>query len=287
MTIAEENAQALAALSRVESTVQGMDVQTLGTVLVRSGYFKDTSQLSQAIVKVLAGQEVGFGPIASMQNIFLVQGKVSYGSGLIAAAIQKSGRYRYRVTKIDREGCTIKFFERAGDKWDELGVSSFGPEDAHQAGLKSQTYAQYPRNMYFARALTNGARWYCPDVFSGSVYTPDELGAVVDDDGAVINVPAAPPMDTAEVKQLSDQYVQIFGEQGDVSERAKALLMQNAELLQQAADLRVPGLRQLTAQKEWSESRLETTNAELSERIREHNADLDQQAAKQAGQAQF
>jgi hypothetical protein len=34
--------------------------------------------------------------------------------------------------------------------------------------------------MLYARALSNGAKWYCPDVFGGPIYTPDELGAVVD-----------------------------------------------------------------------------------------------------------
>jgi hypothetical protein len=34
--------------------------------------------------------------------------------------------------------------------------------------------------MLFARAMSNGARWYCPDVFAGPAYTPDELGADVD-----------------------------------------------------------------------------------------------------------
>jgi hypothetical protein len=30
--------------------------------------------------------------------------------------------------------------------------------------------------MLYARALSNGAKWYCPDVFGGPIYTPDELG---------------------------------------------------------------------------------------------------------------
>jgi len=33
--------------------------------------------------------------------------------------------------------------------------------------------------MLFARAISNGVRWYCPDVFSGAaVYTPDEFDVV-------------------------------------------------------------------------------------------------------------
>lgn len=31
--------------------------------------------------------------------------------------------------------------------------------------------------MLFARAISNGVAWYCPDVVSGRVYTPEELDA--------------------------------------------------------------------------------------------------------------
>lgn len=36
---------------------------------------------------------------------------------------------------------------------------------------------KFPRNMLFARALSNGVRWFCPDVFYGnSVYVEGEIG---------------------------------------------------------------------------------------------------------------
>lgn len=45
----------------------------------------------------------------------------------------------------------------------------------------------------FARAMSNGVRWFCPDVFFGAaVYTPDELGAAVDAEGNVIDLPPQP-----------------------------------------------------------------------------------------------
>jgi hypothetical protein len=57
-----------------------------------------------------------------------------------------------------------------------IGVSSFTMEDAKRAGLSGgDNWKKYPRNMLFARAMSNGAKWYCPDVFGGPVYTPDEL----------------------------------------------------------------------------------------------------------------
>lgn len=44
--------------------------------------------------------------------------------------------------------------------------------------------------MLFARAISNGAKWYCPDLSGGPLYTPDELGAQVDGEtGEVIDAP--------------------------------------------------------------------------------------------------
>lgn len=210
--IEENNAHAANALARITTDVQGMDVRTLATVLVRSGYFQDTREIAQAVVKVLAGKELGFGPIASMQGVYIVKGRVSLASNLIAAAIQRSGRYRYRVNKLDATGCSITFFERCDTGWEPLGDSIFDKSDAAAAGLANgDNYKHFPRNMFFARALTNGARWYCPDVFNGPVYTPDELGARVDDDGQVISIPAAPPVDSETARRNAAEYDRIIG----------------------------------------------------------------------------
>ena len=37
------------------------DTMRLGEVLARSGYFADSREAAQAVVKVLAGSELGFG----------------------------------------------------------------------------------------------------------------------------------------------------------------------------------------------------------------------------------
>ena len=254
-------------------------------LLARSHYFKDTTGAPDAFTKILAGAELGFGPIASMKGVFIVNDQVTYSSNLIAAAIQKSGKYRYRVTKLDKTGCAMKFYERSGERWEEVGESTFGPEDATAAKSNTKAvYQQFPRNMYFARALTNGARWYCAEVFGGPVYTPDEFGASVDDDGEVIQIPAAPPMDTAEQKRNAAKYVEIHGDDG-TGEEVQALLIQNAKLLQEARDLGVPGLRQLAAQSTWSVEKIEAVNGELEARIRERAGDGE--LVEAAGQGSF
>jgi hypothetical protein len=56
---------------------------------------------------------------------------------------------------------------------ESIGVSKFTIEDAKKAGTKNLD--KYPANMLFARAMSNGVKWYTPDVFNGPVYTPDEI----------------------------------------------------------------------------------------------------------------
>jgi hypothetical protein len=174
------------------------DLARLGNMLAASGYFKDAADSAQAGVKVLAGLEMGIGAFSAMSGIHIIEGKPSVGAGLMAAAVKRHPKYNYRVTKHTTDECVIDFYE--GDEI--VGTSSFTIADAKKAELKFQTFkgaptpwAKSPRNMLFARALSNGVRWYCPDVFDVSTYTPEELGAEVDDEGNIIDVaPAERPV---------------------------------------------------------------------------------------------
>jgi hypothetical protein len=156
--------------------VKAPDVMTLGTVFAKSGYFQDARDAAQAVVKMLAGQELGFGPVASMTGIYIVKGRVSLSANLIAAAVKKGGKYNYRVAELSETACKIVFFEGK----EQIGESSFTMEDAKIAGLVTENYRKFARNMLFARAMSNGAKWFCADVFGGPAYMPDELGASID-----------------------------------------------------------------------------------------------------------
>ncbi len=183
------------------------DPVALGKVLAQSGYFSDAKQAAQAAVKVMAGEEVGLGPIASMTNIHIVQGKVTIGANMIAALIRRHPDYDYEVTEHTDKVCSIKFIY----KGKPAGVSTFSMEDAATAGLtKNPTWRAHPRNMLFARAISNGAKWYAPDVSAGApIYTPDELGAEVDGETLeVVRVPepvAATPEPAPQIEAEVEQ----------------------------------------------------------------------------------
>jgi hypothetical protein len=150
----------------------------LGKTFAESHLFADTRSAAQAFVKIMAGRDLGLGAFAAMAGIHIIAGRITISANAIACCIRRSDRYDYRVMRHDDQACEIEFL-RDGQA---IGTSTFTMADAKRAGLDSNTnWRKYPRNMLFARAISNGARWYCPDLFGGSpVYTPDELNAEVD-----------------------------------------------------------------------------------------------------------
>jgi len=161
--------------------------KALGEIFKESGFFQDTKTESQAIVKILAGREVGLQPIEAMTGIHIVKGKITLGANLMAAAIKKHPDYNYKVIHHDTKKCTIEFYEGR----ESIGTSEFTIEDAKNANVYKSggSWSMYPRNMLFARAMSNGVKWYCPDVFGHApVYVPEEMGIDVNEDGEPIDI---------------------------------------------------------------------------------------------------
>ena len=197
------------------------DLRQVGGVLAKSGYFKDAADEAKAIVKVLAGQELGIGPVASMTGIHIIQGKPAVGASLMAAMVKRSGKYDFRVTELTDKVCSIEFLQNG----QSIGVSAFTAEDAKRAG--TQNMSKFPRNMLYARAMSNGVKWFTPDVFTGPIYEPGELGANVDYetgeviDGEIVEIPSQPapqngnglparPWDTPTLKKLLQDKAQSY-----------------------------------------------------------------------------
>jgi hypothetical protein len=153
------------------------DPAELGRMLAASKYFDDARDAAQAAVKVLAGAELGIPPIAAMTGIYIVKGKVTLSAAMMGALVKASPKYDYKIRERTVKRAVIAFFENG----QEQGTSEFTTEMAKTAGLAGgTTWRQYPENMLFWRAMSNGVKMFCPDVFLAPVYTPDELGAEID-----------------------------------------------------------------------------------------------------------
>lgn len=151
------------------------EIMTMAKTFAESGMFTDAKGMAQAFVKIQAGQEIGIPPFASMGGIHIIQGKPTLGAGLIASTVKGSGKYDYRVKEMNDKICSIDFLQ--GSEF--IGNSTFTIEDAKKALTKN--IDKFPKNMLFARAISNGVKWFCPDVFSGPVYVPEEMPEVTQD----------------------------------------------------------------------------------------------------------
>jgi hypothetical protein len=200
------------------------DPLAIGQVMARSGLFPDITRVSQAVVKVMAGRELGIGPFAAMSDIHIIDGKPVIGARILAALVRQSDVYDYEIVEWTNERCAIDFY-RHGKKLEP--TVTFDEADARRAELNKPTrsgkpsnHMKFPRNMKFARAMSNGVGLHCPDLTAGApVYTPDELG--VDDPDADI----APVGETQNPDAAADAQA-VVGDQEDadvVAERLRAL----------------------------------------------------------------
>lgn len=153
----------------------------IGQIFFESGMFKDIKTQSQAIVKIMAGKEIGLTPFESMNAFYIVNEKISLTSNAMATIVKKGGVYDYHVDKLDDQECCITFYKLNGEKT-ELGKSTFTIKDAAKATIVNKdVWKYYPRNMLFSRALSNGVKWFCPDSSRG-YQTTEELQDITDVD---------------------------------------------------------------------------------------------------------
>lgn len=143
----------------------------IGEVFAKSGMFPDVKSQAQAVVKILAGKELGLSPFEAMGSIYVVNGRLALASKAMAGLIKRSKKYDYVIRKLDETECSIDITNSDGI----VGNTTFTFKDAAKAGLvNKENWKSYPKNMLFARALSNACRFYCPEVISG-YYSLEEI----------------------------------------------------------------------------------------------------------------
>jgi hypothetical protein len=141
------------------------------------------------------GRTLGITPIAAITGIHVIEGKPSASSGLIGGLVRQAG-HKLRVRSDGLTTATAQIV-RADDP-DFTYECTWTLERAAQAGLceikngkpwardrngKPTAWEKYTAAMLKARAITEVARDACEDVLFGLHYTPEELGAIVNQDG--------------------------------------------------------------------------------------------------------
>lgn len=213
------------------------ELMNMAKMFAESGMFPDIKSAAMAVVKMQAGQEMGIPPFQAMNGIHIIAGKATVGSGIIASRVKASGKYDYEVMQQDDKACSIDFYQ--GKK--KLGNSTFTIDDAKKAGTKNMD--KFPKNMLFARAVSNGCRWYTPDVFDGPVYVPEEMEQVTEDVAHEEIKPPAPEL--PKKKTVTDAAVAVAVARINGGEDIKAKMIETYDLTE--AQLAVLNAAQLPA----------------------------------------
>lgn len=156
------------------------------------------------------GRALGLDVVTTITTIHVIKGKPCQSADLMLGRARTAG-HRVRI-KSERTRCVVSI-QRHDDPDDET-VIEWTLDDAVTAGLceikndrpwardqKNQPtpWEKFPRAMLRARCIAEGVRIACPEVLHGAIYTPEELGAVVDQEGN----PVVVERDTAPVQQTA------------------------------------------------------------------------------------
>lgn len=160
-------------------------------------------QPANVLFAVEYGRTLGITPMAAITGIHVIDGKPAASAGLMSALVRRAG-HKLRVTG-DHRAATAQII-RADDP-DYVFEFPFSLDDAVNAGLceirngrpytrdrynKPKPWEAYTRSMLRARAISGVARAACEEVLFGLHYTPEELGAIVDQDGNPVELPGQP-----------------------------------------------------------------------------------------------
>lgn len=169
------------------------DLIKFGDLMWKSGLFPDVKSAGQAVVKILAGRELGVPPMEALAKIFVVEGKPSISADLMARIIKRDGEtggYDFRVLHLDNQKCEIQFLHHGKPL---TPTSTYTWQDATTANLTNKNnWKNHPRNMLFARALTNGAKIHCPHLF-GSISNVAGANTALDEEGELVISEASAP----------------------------------------------------------------------------------------------
>jgi len=184
---------------RPVNAVIGMNMRDLNdaaSLIFKSKVFGDIASQEAAAIKIIAGAEKGFTPFQSMSMFDFIQGRPTLNAHGKATLINSSGDFRLKINELTAERCCIDVCRKNDQgEWKVINIATFTIEDAALAdlttGKNAHSWKKYPRNMLFARCVSNIWRWDCAELNTRKIdpeqineFTADELAE--EDDSNVV-----------------------------------------------------------------------------------------------------
>lgn len=141
----------------------------------KSGLFETTDRLppdvaeAQAMVKMLAGAEMGLQPFHAMQSLYIVKGHVFVSAGALGALINGSKYAKFVTKESTADKATIEFYRRDGEgkPWELVHTQTYTWEEVPAARRSNPTYGTDRPDMIWNRCMTKGGKKAFPELLGG------------------------------------------------------------------------------------------------------------------------
>ena len=211
MTSPEPNDKLSVPIEDIPFTTQTL-ITLAGTPVIPARY---AGKVNEMLAAVLYGREIGIGPISAMNELYMVDGKVSMSGQLMSRLVHQRG-HQLRI-RLTQKASVVEAWRR--DPWthelDLVGEFQFTEGDAARAGLnKKATYENYPQMMRTWRAITWCCRTVFADCLGGIGYIPEELDI---EDQTGYDIEAIPLDDIDIIDETTEREVELDNATAEVA----------------------------------------------------------------------
>lgn len=176
LVIHEEQARAMPPASVLPSSKEweatmAVAREIAGTQFVPESY---RGKPDAVVAAILTGREMGIGPMQSLRQIHMIDGRPAFAADLMMAKM-RAGGIVILESEVTEERAYIKAQRK--DTGEEAEVE-WTVEQARQAGLldkRGKSWERYRTDMLWARAVGRLARRLGSDLLGGLVYSKEEI----------------------------------------------------------------------------------------------------------------
>ncbi len=166
---------------------------------------------ADAVALMLTGQELGLQPMQALRSLHMIDGRVELSAHLMLTLM--TTRLGVKFSWLESTATVAKLKLERPDQAPHVEEMTIA--DAERAGLASRgTWQKYPKQMLRARAISNAARAYTPEILTGC-YVEGEIteARLVDEqpDTEPESVPVEVEVFDVEVEEVEPEVVEEAG----------------------------------------------------------------------------
>ena len=140
--------------------------------------YRGKEKIGNALIALELAQRIGASPLAVMQSLNIINGKPSWSSSFVLAALNSCGRFSPIRFAVEGEGaamtCRAWAVDKSGERLEGPPASLSMAKAEGWLDKQGSKWKTMPELMLRYRAATFFGRLYAPDVLNG-MHTTDEL----------------------------------------------------------------------------------------------------------------